>query len=193
VPDPEAPSAAPPPPPVDVRALRATLVKAVEIKDWTAAEAALLALADAEPTALRAYAVAGAAGEVAAALAREGAGRADHVFEALGERCGSDGLDVLYTLVESRGQSLAAQRAAALLARPDILARATGALRVAFELRQAPCDRKLDLLARAEAEGDGRALVVLETFGAACFGRNEKVEATIKALRARLNRPPDPP
>jgi hypothetical protein len=190
---PAATSTAAPEPPraeVDVTALRAKLAKAAAIKDWKAAEAALLALLEARPSALRVPAVASAAKDVVIALERKGNGRADRVFEALGERSGSDGLDLLYEIVEARGRAAEAKRATAILARPETQARATPALRIAFELRQAPCARKLDLLPRAESEGDGRALVVLETMGPPCFGQSPKdtqrVETVAKSLRARF-------
>src|SRR5262249_5943703 len=88
-PAPAASSAATPEPPraeVDVMAVRAKLVKAAAIKDWKAAEAALLALAEAQPSALRAQAVASAAKDVVIVLTRKGNGRADRVFEVLAER-----------------------------------------------------------------------------------------------------------
>jgi serine/threonine-protein kinase len=189
----EATSAAPPEPPrpeIDVPATRAKLLKAAAIKDWKSGEAALLALAEGQPSALRAQVVASAAKDVLIALERKGNGRSDRVFEALAERSGSDGLDLLYDVVESRGRAAEAKHAAAILAKPEIQARATPALRFAFELREAPCAKKLDLLSRAESEGDGRALVVLETSGPPCFGQSPKdmarVEAVAKSLRARF-------
>jgi hypothetical protein len=173
-----------------VTAARAKLLKAAGLKEWKPAEAALLALAEAQPSALRVPAVASAARDVVIALTRKGNGRADRVFEALAERSGSEGLDLLYDIVESRGRAAEAKRAEAILAKPEIQARATPALRIAFELREAPCTGKLDLLPRAESEGDGRALIVLEAYGPPCFGQSPKdtqrVEAVAKSLRARF-------
>jgi serine/threonine-protein kinase len=174
----------------DIRGLRARLVRAAEIGDWDAGEEALVALAAARPAAFRVPAIATAAKDTLNALERTGNGRGDRAFELLGGRSGSEGLDLLYDLVESRGGSFAAKRASAILAAPEARARESKALRVAFDLRAAPCARKLDLLKRAVEEGDGRALVVLETFGVACFGHNQRVEAATKSLRARLNTPP---
>jgi serine/threonine-protein kinase len=106
----------------------------------------------------------------------------------LAQRAGPAGLDVLYSIVEQRGRTRASARAAELLRRPEIMAQAPPQLALAFALRDAPCARKLDLLDRAAAEGDARALVALETMGRACFPRQVKVESAIQALRARLPR-----
>jgi serine/threonine-protein kinase len=187
-----APSASSPTAPsdADIRSMRARLVKAAEIADWDAAEETLLALAAARPSVFKVPAIATAAKDTLNALERAGSGRGDRAFEFLGAHSGGDGLDLLYDVMESRGGSAAAKRATVVLATEDARAQETPALRIAFELRLAPCDRKLALLRRAVAEGDRRALVVLETFGFACFGHNERVEAAIKSLRARLNTPP---
>ncbi len=190
-PAPNAPAVAPPSD-VEIRAARATLQASVEAKDWGAAERALLVLADGQPSALRDAAMAQAARAVATALEREGNGRADRVFDALSSRFGAPGLDLLYDLVVSRGGSVAAKRAVALLGKPDVLARATPALRIAFELREAHCNEMPPLFDRAIKDGDGRALLVLESLGRSCLGKDKKLDHAIKAMRSRLNQPPAP-
>src|SRR5262249_39633558 len=113
----------------------------------------------------------------------------DRIFAALTDQLGTDGLDVLYDLVASKGRSNAALRAGELLRKKEIMARAAPELRIAFELREAPCVDKLARLARAGKEGHARALVVMENQGLACFKKNNKaVLEAMKELRARLSR-----
>ena len=59
-------------------------------------------------------------------------------------------------------------------------------LHIAYLLRVAPCDGKLALLERAVAQGDARALLVLQTSGVACFRRNRSVDDAIRQLRSKL-------
>ncbi len=167
-------------------ALRALLVKSASAGDDGTAETALLTLVDADPKAFKERPVMVAAREVATRVGREGGG--DRVFDALAHRLGPDGLDVLYDIVEAKGGSAAAKRAAAILETPEATAAASPALRVAVELRTAPCAGKLALLDRAVAEGDARALVVLETLGKGCFKKSRAIEKAIKSLRARLTK-----
>jgi hypothetical protein len=76
-----------------------------------------------------------------------------------------------------------------VLRQKDVIARGTPEMRIAFALREASCVDKLGLLDRAAAEGDGRALVVLQTQGVACFRKNNRaVQEAMAALRARLHR-----
>jgi serine/threonine-protein kinase len=175
----------------DARVARATLTIAAEAKDWTRAEPALLDLVAVEPAAFHDPSVAQATMDVAAALEREGSGRADAVFHALSTGLGEPGLELLYALVETRGGSVAGKRAAGLLAEQDVIARASPAVRVAFALRSATCSGKAALLSRAVDEGDGRALLLLETQGRACLGKDAALDAAIKALRARVRAKPD--
>ena len=95
---------------------------------------------------------------------------------------------MLYEIIETRGRSTPALRATDLLRDPVVAARATAATRIAFELRDAPCDKKLTLLDRGVADGDGRALLVLETVVKRCFKHNRPVDDAIKQLRTRLKR-----
>jgi serine/threonine-protein kinase len=62
-------------------------------------------------------------------------------------------------------------------------------MRIAFELREAPCVDKLPLLDRAAKDGDARALVVLSTQGIGCFKKNNHaVQEAMAAIRSRLSR-----
>jgi serine/threonine-protein kinase len=133
-----------------------------------------------------------AARDLAVTIASAPGDDADRVFEALAHRTGSDGVDVLYEIVRTRGGSKAATRAEALLAQGDVSARGTPALQITHALRAAPCADKLALLDRAVQGGDSRTLVVMETTCKACFARNQALEDATKALRQRLNQRPAP-
>ncbi len=133
-----------------------------------------------------------AARDLAVTIASAAGDDADRVFEALAHRTGSDGIDVLYEIVRTRGGSKAATRAEAFLAQSDVSARGTPALQITYALRAAPCADKLALLDRAVQSGDGRTLVVLETTCKACFTHNQALEDAIRALRQRLNQRPAP-
>ena len=168
-------------------ALRLLLLRALRVRDWKGGAAAFVDLASQHPNAFHAPDMVIAARDLAAALDREGIG--DQVFELLTNGLGTDGLDILYEVLATKGRSNAALRAEAILHNPAVIRRATPALSVAFELREASCVDKLGLLRRAEREGDGRALVVLENQGLSCFKKNNRrVKEAMAALRSRLYR-----
>jgi eukaryotic-like serine/threonine-protein kinase len=165
---------------------RLLFLRAARAHDYRGAGRALVALADRDAAAFRDPEVALAARDVTGAL--EPDGTADDVYDALSRRLGGAGLDVLYAVVEGRGGSRAATRAADLLRRGDVIAAGSPELRIAFALREAPCDEKPALFDRAARDGDARALAVLETLGRSCFVRNQALEETIAALRAKTTR-----
>ncbi len=168
---------------------RALLLRALRVHDWAGGETAFLDLAAHDPGALRAPDISLATRDLAVALERDR--RGDRLFEALTDRLGTEGLDLLYDLVATRGKVAAALRAAEVLRKPEVIARATPELRIAFVLREAPCIDKLGLLDRAVAEGDSRTLVVLQTQGVACFRRNNKaLQEAMAGLRTKLRRGP---
>lgn len=85
---------------------------------------------------------------------------AEAAFALLTGALGSDGADLLYQL--SLGESAASERAKEALRRPEVLASASPALRIALDLRGAEsCEARLPLLERAKALGDQRAALVL--------------------------------
>jgi serine/threonine-protein kinase len=145
-----------------------------------------VALVDVDPESLRRPDVAVAARDVTAALERESG--AEKLFTALAKGPGDEGLDVLYDIVQSKGGSHAAERASELLRGDAVLLRASPALRIAFRLRDAPCVDKIPLFDVAAKEGDGRALVVMETQGRACFKKSRELDFGIKELKERLVR-----
>jgi serine/threonine-protein kinase len=164
--------------------VRRALLHAARVRDVRAGWRALGILVDRDAAALREPEVASAARDLILSYPPDGTG--DELLTALSQRGGAPGLDLLYALVERRGGSRAAGRAAELLRRPGGLAASTPELRLAFALRDAPCAAKLELFDRAAREGDARALIALETQGRACFPRHQPLEVAILALRARL-------
>ncbi len=178
----------------------ARLLAAPRAKDWKGGTKALSALAKLDPTALRADEMAGAARAVASGAA---GGPSDdpmgtEVFELLAQRFGSEGLDVLYALIEKHPPNHPAhERALKLLAEPATVKRGTRQLRIAIELRGAPCDQKEAIFHRAVADGDQRTLDVLKRLqshpcrgpkDACCFRKNTALVRSIGALAARLKK-----
>jgi eukaryotic-like serine/threonine-protein kinase len=155
----------------------------------------LFSLIEKNPAAFEQRDVMTAAAVVVVRSAFRPGGRADELFDALANRLGPDGLDIAYEIVSGYGSTRAAARASELLRDPEVQKRASVPLRIAVELRQAPCRRKDRLFERAAQEGDARALVALEMLrspqcqpriGQCCFHRDPRIERAISALRARL-------
>jgi eukaryotic-like serine/threonine-protein kinase len=181
-------AAAPADPPAD-EAARKALFDAANAREWIDAVAAILALAERDPAALRDRKLAMAARNTAIALSKTGGEHADKVFDALANRLGTYGIDVLYEIVENRGLSTSALRAAELLRKPDVASHGSPAARVSFELRDAACGEKLKFVDRAVEDGDDRTLVVLETVVKPCFNKSRVVDDAVRKLRARLSLP----
>jgi serine/threonine-protein kinase len=178
---------------------RARLLAAPSTKDWNGGAAAVMALARLDPEALRDREVAAATVGVAVRLEFDGASAADSVFDTLSTRAGSPGIDVLYEIVSARGGTKAAKRAAELLKRKDVLERGSPELIIAATLRDTPCENKKQLFERAGAEGDARALAIMELLrsdrcnariGQCCFHKNGLLDDAVRTLRARLRKPP---
>ncbi len=189
------PSAAPPGPEDLGAALAKDLVRAAGAADVAEGSAVLVALADADNKALSSKDVRGAATVVGVLAAEAGGDVASQVYYALSYRFGADGLDVLYDIASQDKSQKAARRANAVIEIQATSGRASPALRVAVELRKAPCRQKPLLFSRVGSEGDGRALAVLEQMkppacdpdGArCCFRHHVGLEKTIAAIRARV-------
>jgi serine/threonine-protein kinase len=196
-------------PPPEAPTARERLRKVVDAHDAPGAAALLLELAEKEPSAFADRAVqtdAAAAAELVAA-----GPQGDAVFDALANRLGTNGLDILYDIVarEARGggdkmQALgfakptaAAPRARAILGKPDVLAKATPAMRVAYELHRASCQFRQNLFPRAAKEGDDRALQILTSMAPpactpqthlCCLPKHAQLERTVAEIQARLRR-----
>jgi serine/threonine-protein kinase len=190
--DTAAPATSPSPAPAD---RRGQLVRAAALKDWQVAEQAFLALAEHEPAAFQDRDVMTSAAQVAVKSAFRNDATSERIMTLLSTDLGTDGLDVLYEMASGHGGTKGADRAAEILRRPQIRARATPALRIAVELREAPCQRKEALFERASKEGDARSLVVLELLrspqcqpriGQCCFHNNTAIQEAVTTLRSRL-------
>jgi hypothetical protein len=172
--------------PFDAGAARLMLRRASAVKDWARATAAFFALAEHDPDSFHDPALVVAARDMAAVAGAADGEETDRIFDTLAQRLGSGGPDILYEIVRTRGGSKSATRAHDLLRNEDVLARATAELRITIALRDAACPDKTALLDRAVTEGDGRTLLVMQTVGAACLGRNQALYDAQRALRIRL-------
>lgn len=182
-----------PPPPPDTRALD-TFRAEVELENWTAAIAALQALLDADPMALSAAEDRERAVRVSLRAAYKEMEGVSELFDAFALRTGTDGLEVLYILVESQGGSRGAALAAERLGRRDVRARLTPELDIALALREASCREKPKLFERAGRQGDERALRVLELLrssrcdarrGECCYPKNRALENAARLIGER--------
>jgi serine/threonine-protein kinase len=181
---------------IDAAGWQDRLKKAAARKDWFAGAKALLALGQIDPDLVTGKELRQEVLAVAAGIGFESESKeADQVFAQLGSELGSGGLDVLFDIVRSRGGTKAGRRAADLLAKPEVMERATPALRIAYELRKASCTEKRALLGRAVEEGDGRALSELSiAYGTrcssdrdpCCFREDKAMADAIKKLKERL-------
>lgn len=215
---PKPPTEALPPPPVDPSAsalatttapppaedlattLKRDLVTAAETGDAAEGAAILTALSDVDAAALADPATRKAAAAIAIAAGEQRGDAATEAFYALSYRFGSDGLDVLWDVSENTDSTRAASRARAILEVQASSERASKALRIAVELRRAPCRRKTTLFSRAGTDGDARVLRMLEAMhppscepdGAlCCYRRHLGLERTITSLRERLDPVPN--
>jgi serine/threonine-protein kinase len=180
---------------IDAAAWRTRMRVSADGKEWGRGADALLALAELDPKAFEARDVSSAAVAIAAGIELGSDPRSDKIFDVLTNKLGAAGLDILYAILSTRGGSKAAARASDLLRTKAVFERASPALRIAVELRDAPCKDKLSLLPRAIAEGDVRAITVLDILradtckariGQCCYRKNPAVEDAIRQIRARL-------
>ncbi len=152
----------------------------------------LVALAQLDTAALAGTEIKQAAVEVVV-----NAGPADtaKLVRALAENFDTDGIDVLADDSTMRGGSEAASIADELLHKPDVLARGSAAVRVAIDLRRAPCSERPALLDRVVTEGDERSLAILAAMrdpacdvatGACCLTQNAAVDKAARELTNRV-------
>jgi serine/threonine-protein kinase len=181
---------------------------AAEGNDSAKAVAVFLEIADKERAAFGDRAVQAEAPAVVELAASSGRA-ADPIFDRLANELGADGLDILYDLaareqrahnpLESNGlapPASAGPRARAILGRPEALARATPAMRVAYELRRAPCHERALLFPRAAKDGDDRALEILTSMqppacprkDTCCFPKHRELERAVAEIQARIRR-----
>ena len=179
---------------IDAAGWRNVLRRAVEKKSYHLGADAIVALATLDPAAFQRADVVEAAAAVAVGIEFGDPTAAARVFDTL-PKLGGPGADVLYEVTSRYGGSKGARRAAEQLRRPELVAQASPALRMAIALREAPCDGKSALYERAVAEGDERTLALLwamrtprcdSTRGECCIRGDAKLEQAVKSLRDRL-------
>jgi hypothetical protein len=179
----------------DASLLRLQAVKRdLERGKWVDALSGLEAICKANPHAAEDEGVYGALMELATRITLLPGTEPDRYFDLLLNDTATMGPDVLYHLWTTKGGSEAAKRSERLLARPEVRARGTPALRVAYELRAARCPEKQALFERAGKDGDGRTLGQLVMLGEECGSKNANccypkdaaLGQAIIAIRARL-------
>ncbi|HEY4116620.1 MAG TPA: serine/threonine-protein kinase [Byssovorax sp.] len=182
----------------EVVRLRGVMREAADEQDVKRGARALLDLANAAPSAFRSPEVQASASAIAVLVETGDRSMSGQVFDALSSPAlAPAGLDVLFRVVCFSGGSRAAARSSELLARPDILARASPALRIARDLRGAACSARPALYDRAVTQGDERALTVLAAMrtdacfdapGACCLPSDLALAAAVSRLRQRLHK-----
>lgn len=189
---------APPERPTEVKGVDAdgwttALAGAVSTSDFARAKEALFALAKIDPSRLSAPENRRMAASAVTLIARGDAKSSDEVFSLLTSKdIGPAGPDVLFRMVTHHGGSRGAKRAGELLAREDVLALASPALRVAVDMRKTACGSRADLFDRAIAEGDQRVLdimVAMDRDGChhtCCMRYNHKLDDAVRKLRERI-------
>ncbi|NUO52231.1 MAG: serine/threonine protein kinase, partial [Polyangiaceae bacterium] len=188
---------------------REQLRVANESNDPKRAAAAISDLATRDPAAFRDRAVQTETALLAELVVGGDRQDADAVFSILESKLGADGLDVLYDLVSREAKAAdplergglvkpsgASARARTILAKPDVIARASPAMRVALEIRSSQCQRRKFLFSRAGKEGDDRALSILSAMqpptcgpqGGGCCAKHPELDRAIADIQARLRR-----
>lgn len=170
-----------------------TFLDRVRKNDLKGSVAALESLAADHPSAIKDPEVKGEIVELSQRVMQTQGDLPDRMFDVLARKSGTTGIDILYYLVTSKGGSKASKVADRLLADPKVVARGSEAMRVAWELRKAPCEAKKALFARAGEHGDQRALGQLFELNRSCGRRNRScclhkdpgLEAAIDKMKER--------
>jgi eukaryotic-like serine/threonine-protein kinase len=97
---------------------------------------------------------------------------------------------MLLFLITNKGGSQAADTADKLLEQPDVLARGSKAMQVAYLVRKAPCEKKRELFARCGEDGDKRAYGELKIISKNSCGRRRNIccYENDKALQAAMEK-----
>ena len=177
---------------LDSEEWRKLLRNTAETSDWKRAGAAILALWKLDPAALTRPEIIDSTAKVVSQLPAHDPDLGEEVFNTLAS--GPYGLDVFYRLMSVRAGSKVAARARDLLKEPEVRERASPALRIALELREAPCSKKEALAPRAAEVGDHRALMLLVPLRSAerdpyrqgcCLSESAAVANAVRAITAR--------
>lgn len=193
---------APPP-----KSARDRMREAVESEDVTKIGATFTALKTDEPAAFRDRAVQREVAAAAEFMASRGGNEAEAMFEALSKDLGSDGLDILYDVLAHEGTGSAPPpqspnlisgpaRVRILLTREDVAKRMSAAMRIALDLRNAQCQKRVFLFPKAGADGDDRALSILTAMqpptcgplGGGCCEKHPDLERAIADIQTRLRK-----
>lgn len=169
----------------DVTPWKVRLKSSVKVRDWPNAQLAFQRVAELDPEGLADPMFLPTIVDLIVSIGQNQDQNTDQIFHLLEDETGASGLDVLYDVVQRRGGSLAAVRATEILKKPAVLARASVPMRIAFEMRIAPCSKKDALLERAEREGDWRILQVFDSARSAC-GRSKKFDEVRKKIAVKV-------
>jgi eukaryotic-like serine/threonine-protein kinase len=162
------PIAIPPDAPVFAIQLRDRLKKG----DVRGAATDIIARVTAEPALLLHRDVRAVVVDVAGSVGISADATSEAYFAMLSGKADTYGIDVLYELVTTRGQSKAAARAESLLLTESVLARGSPALRTAWTLRRAKtCADKKALFPLVRESGDHRSMAELIPMSARCKRR----------------------
>jgi hypothetical protein len=181
----------------DAREARAVLHKELQFARYGTATEALGRLLEIDPRAADDGEVRADIVELAMRVMLLTTGEPERVFDAIVNKMGTTGIDILYELVTTRGGSRGAAYAEELLQDQKVRAHGTPALRIAYDLRQThDCDQKKALFPRAKTDGDGRALGLLQLVNhrcsrrhgsACCFDNDPDLREAMDTIKARLN------
>ena len=181
--------------PSDARILRALLKSYTSQRRYVEAMRLIAKLATLDPSA-------GSDSEVVRSIVAAVQGDAEAVEAVatlLEQDLGEAGVDLLYDLTAKQTGASWKPRLNQSLTKPEVLAKASPAARLAIELRGAKrCETKRDLLPRIQKEGDRRALALLksltQTQGCGflslqdcwpCLRKTRALQDAITALEAR--------
>jgi hypothetical protein len=120
----------------------------------------------------------------------------DDMFEMLVSSMGTTGIDILYEIMTTHGGMSAADYSRDLLAREDVRAHGSPALRAAYALKAAKnCDDVRAAFPAAKEDGDKRALGLLyelqkgcgrRHYSVCCLENDKELADTINAMHSRL-------
>ncbi|MFO0615127.1 MAG: hypothetical protein U0414_21225 [Polyangiaceae bacterium] len=120
----------------------------------------------------------------------------EDMFEMLVSSMGTTGIDILYEIMTTHGGMAAADYSRDLLAREDVRAHGSPALKVAYALKSAKnCDDVRAAFPAAKDDGDKRALGLLyefqkrcgrRHFSVCCLEGDKELADTINAMHTRL-------
>jgi hypothetical protein len=177
------------------RDLRADFETDVEVRRLKEAVADLALLLDQDPKAAQDRNVRRDVVELSQRIMQATGREPEELFALITQRMGPTGIDILFELFTEKGGSRAAKQAEDLLSNPNVRARGSPALRIAYDVRMArSCQEKIALFPRAKQDGDYRTLGQLQALNHACGRRSSgecclhndaRLRDAIDSLKAR--------